>query len=137
MVVNKFDNLYIDGKWVAPSGSSTLEVTNSTTEEALGVVPAGSAEDIRSQLREGAIHAVTFTSSSTVTNFVDAIGRDVAAELLKDVAVACIGPITAETARGLGIEPTIVSDEFTIPGIVDSLVDALGSPSSPMAGEDA
>jgi uroporphyrinogen III methyltransferase / synthase len=88
---------------------------------------ASAADDVRGQLLEGAIHAVTFTSSSTVTNFVEAIGRESLADALRNVVVACIGPITAETARNLGIEPTIVSDEFTIPGIVDSLVASVGA----------
>jgi len=88
---------------------------------------ASAADEVRGQLLEGAIHAVTFTSSSTVTNFVEAIGRESLADALRNVVVACIGPITAETARNLGIEPTIVSDEFTIPGIVDSLVAAVGA----------
>jgi uroporphyrinogen III methyltransferase / synthase len=80
------------------------------------------ADDIRAQLCNGEIHAVTFTSSSTVKNFVESIGREHIPDILKGVVVACIGPITADTARELGIQPDIVSEEFTIPGLVDSLV---------------
>jgi uroporphyrinogen III methyltransferase/synthase len=86
---------------------------------------AGAADEIRQQLREKQIDAVTFTSSSTVTNFVDAIGPDLVPELMQGVVIACIGPITADTARGLGIPPTIVADEYTIPGIVESLTIAM------------
>jgi uroporphyrinogen III methyltransferase/synthase len=86
---------------------------------------ASAADEVRHQLLDGEIDAVTFTSSSTVSNFVEAIGRQAVEEALRSVVVACIGPITADTARGLSIEPTIVAGEFTIPGIVDSLVEAL------------
>jgi acyl-CoA reductase-like NAD-dependent aldehyde dehydrogenase len=51
METSEYDSLYISGEWVAPSDSSTLEVTNSTTEEALGVVPAGSAADVDRAVR--------------------------------------------------------------------------------------
>ena len=40
------DKLYINGEWVAPTGSGTLDVINSTTEEVMGRVPEGTAEDI-------------------------------------------------------------------------------------------
>jgi uroporphyrinogen III methyltransferase/synthase len=94
---------------------------------------SSAADQVRKQLVDGEIDAVTFTSSSTVSNFVESIGREAAQESLRNVVVACIGPITAGTARGLGIEPTIVADEFTIPGIVDSLVAVFG----PKAGQES
>jgi aldehyde dehydrogenase (NAD+) len=40
------DKLYIDGAWVAPHSSETIEVIDSTTEEVVGSVPLGSAEDV-------------------------------------------------------------------------------------------
>jgi len=40
------DRLYIGGEWVEPSGSGTIEVINSTTEEVMGRIPEGSAEDV-------------------------------------------------------------------------------------------
>ena len=64
-----------------------------------------------------AADAVTFTSSSTVTNFVEAFGVDGLPPL-----VACIGPVTAATARDLGIEPAIEAPEHTIDGLVAALV---------------
>jgi len=41
-----FDNIYINGKWVASAGSGTLEVTNSATEEVIATVPNGAAADV-------------------------------------------------------------------------------------------
>jgi aldehyde dehydrogenase (NAD+) len=40
------DKIYIDGAWVASSGTSTIEVINSTTEEVMGTIPEGTADDV-------------------------------------------------------------------------------------------
>ena len=56
-------------------------------------------------LEKGTIDMVTFTSSSTVTNFVNMFGSEkerLTSEWMKRVKVACIGPITADTARDRG-----------------------------------
>jgi uroporphyrinogen III methyltransferase/synthase len=75
------------------------------------------------RLSEGTIDVVTFTSSSTVKNFVQlAEGMDVAA-CMKDVLVASIGPITSETAEGLGLKVGVEAKEFTIPGLVQAVCD--------------
>lgn len=67
-------------------------------------------------LAEG-VDAVTFTSSSTVRNFVALAGL----EKLGAALVACIGPITADTARELGLRVDLVAAEYTIPGLVQAL----------------
>ncbi|HSB70221.1 MAG TPA: uroporphyrinogen-III C-methyltransferase [Candidatus Methylomirabilis sp.] len=79
------------------------------------------AAELRSLLREGKIHAITFTSSSTVKHFLDLVG-DEAASLLDEVTVASIGPITAETAAKRGIVSHIVPESYTIPALADALV---------------
>jgi uroporphyrinogen-III synthase len=69
---------------------------------------------------------VTFTSSSTVTNFLRAIGdRPV------PPVVAAIGPITAATARDHGLTVDVEADVHTIPGLVDALVDWASSHPAP------
>jgi uroporphyrinogen III methyltransferase/synthase len=65
--------------------------------------------------------AVTFTSSSTVTNYL-AVGGD----LPVPPVVACIGPITADTARAAGLTVDVVAAEHTIEGLVTALTAALG-----------
>jgi aldehyde dehydrogenase (NAD+) len=42
----EYAQLYIDGSWVAPSGSGTLDVIDSTTETVFATIPAGDATDI-------------------------------------------------------------------------------------------
>lgn len=72
---------------------------------------------------QGAIDVVTFTSSSTVTNFGTLIGEGDLPQLLRDTVVACIGPITAETARSYGLTPTIVAQEYTVPALARAIVE--------------
>jgi uroporphyrinogen III methyltransferase / synthase len=63
-----------------------------------------------------AADVITFTSSSTVERYLDA-GPDAVPPV-----VACIGPVTAATARRLGLDVTIEADVHTIPGLLDALV---------------
>jgi uroporphyrinogen III methyltransferase/synthase len=87
-------------------------------------------------LSERKIDAVTFTSSSTVSNFVESLGAERTPELMRGVTVACIGPITADTARELDLEPRIVADEFTVEGLVDALTQSMtGQGSTPNKNE--
>jgi uroporphyrinogen III methyltransferase/synthase len=78
------------------------------------------AGDLRARLAAHALDAVTFASSSTVRNLCAALGDDAAA-LLAHTVVACIGPVTAETARACGLEPRVVARAYTIEGLVTAL----------------
>ncbi len=83
--------------------------------------PSSEGRDaLAKRLRAGEIDCVTFTASSTVENFVGAFGGETV-ELLESAKVACIGPITADTARGRGIRVDIEADEYTIPGLVEAI----------------
>jgi uroporphyrinogen III methyltransferase/synthase len=64
---------------------------------------------------------VTFTSSSTVRNLVQAAG----AEALRGIPVASIGPITTQTARQLGVEVAAQAKVFTVAGLVDAVMGLL------------
>lgn len=80
-------------------------------------------EGVDAQAREAlsqGIDAVTFTSSSTVTNLVNMLNGDRAA--LEASSIACIGPTTAATARELGLRVDLVADEHTVEGLADALV---------------
>ncbi|HYY45552.1 MAG TPA: hydroxymethylbilane synthase [Candidatus Angelobacter sp.] len=80
------------------------------------VPPADLTRRLRASLP--GIDMVTFTSSSTVRHFVEAAGPALPAT----VSVACIGPITAETARELGLRVDIIAQEYTARGLVDAIV---------------
>jgi uroporphyrinogen III methyltransferase / synthase len=84
---------------------------------------AALAPEVRRLLEQRAIAVVTFTSSSTVTNFTALVGESDLPSLLREVIVACIGPITAETARSYGLMPTIVATEYTVPALARAIVE--------------
>ena len=81
---------------------------------------------VRRRLLAGRVDAVTFTSSSTVRNFV-ALLRGETPRALERAVVACIGPVTAETAREHGLRVDVVAGSYTIPGLVASLRSALAA----------
>jgi uroporphyrinogen III methyltransferase / synthase len=90
---------------------------------------------IRRRLLAGRVDAVTFTSSSTVRNFVELL-RGEAPRALGRAVVACIGPVTAATVREYGLRVDVVAETYTIPGLVASLRAALGSPEAAGAPAD-
>ena len=63
------------------------------------------------------VDLITFTSSSTVENFVKTAGI----EILQKVKTAAIGTITAQTLKNFGVTADIVAKEFTIAGLVDAV----------------
>ncbi len=65
---------------------------------------------------------ITFTSSSTVRGFLTALHGINVSEVLRGVAIACIGPITAKTAREAGLTPQIVAEEYTMSGLTRAIV---------------
>jgi len=79
------------------------------------------AEELAQRLREEALDAVTFTSASTVRNFMSLMSGTRIAE---NVIAACIGPITADAARASGFTNIIMASEYTIEGLVEALKSA-------------
>ncbi len=90
--------------------------------QAVCPAPAGAAL-LRLFGAEG-VDIVTFTSSSTVANFVRAFPEDKLPAMLGDAEVACMGPVTADTARKLGLRVDIVAREYTTHGLVQAIVEA-------------
>jgi uroporphyrinogen III methyltransferase / synthase len=79
-------------------------------------------EELAKRLRAGEVDCVTFTASSTVENFASAFG-DETAGLLTNTKVACIGPITADTARKHGVRVDAEANEYTIPGLIEAVIE--------------
>jgi len=75
------------------------------------------------QLEGSEIDVVTFTSSSTVSAFLDLVGSQTVARLPDSVKIACIGPVTASTAREYGLNVHIVAQEYTVDGLVAAIVE--------------
>ena len=96
-------------------GAEVVEVAAYKT-----VLDAGNAEALKDALGRRELDAITFTSSSTVRNLVDTVGPD--AIRSSGALIYCIGPVTAQTARELGLEPAAVAAEHTLDGLVEALV---------------
>lgn len=82
-------------------------------------------------LRTGAIHAVTFTSSSTVTNVLEALsklGEADPAGLLNGIELYCIGPVTADTAEKAGLHIHATAAEATVASLIETIVLQGGQP---------
>ena len=77
-------------------------------------------EDVERDIEDGIYNMITFTSSSTVENFIEMIEDK---RCLEDMIVAAIGPITAETARKNGLEVDIVASEYDIEGLYDAIIE--------------
>ncbi|MGG4497911.1 uroporphyrinogen-III synthase [Brevibacillus reuszeri] len=90
------------------------------------VIDAQLAPEAASQIQQGKIDVILFTSSSTVTHFVSALAPFEAPGWLDQVRIACIGPITAETARQHGLVVQVVASEYTVDGLLDALIENLG-----------
>ncbi len=90
------------------------------------VVPESSRARLRAALKNPRKRpqVVTFTSSSTVKNFVELLGatsRERSKELA-GIQLASIGPVTSATLRELGLPVDIAAREFTIPGLIEAIV---------------
>lgn len=85
------------------------------------VVPQTSKRKLQATLRSSAKrpHVVTFTSSSTVKNFVALAGKNRAH--ISGIRMASIGPVTSATLRDCGLNVDIAAKEFTIPGLVSAI----------------
>jgi len=96
------------------------------------VAPKASEKRLRSALasKTRKPHAITFTSSSTVKNFVGLLGLRGARAALKKPApyqgthTASIGPVTSATLREFGLPVDIEAGQYTIPGLVEAIVEA-------------
>jgi uroporphyrinogen III methyltransferase/synthase len=87
------------------------------------IAPEADLNRLREQIESGGIDAVTFTSSSTVRNFVDMVGgMEQAKRLGTKTTVACIGPITAHSAEEAGLPVTIMPMENTVPALAQAIV---------------
>ncbi|MFQ5717495.1 MAG: uroporphyrinogen-III synthase, partial [Nitrospinales bacterium] len=84
------------------------------------LLPQTKNDDFLATLRREEIDAVTFTSSSTVKNFIKLIGEENRPQLAK-TAIACIGPITAKTAEDCGLNVDVIPDRYTVEALADAV----------------
>jgi uroporphyrinogen-III synthase len=92
------------------------------------VVPQSSRRRLQSAMKNPhrRPHVITFTSSSTVRNFVELAGVR-AKRGLGGIKLASIGPVTSSTLREFGLSADISAKKFTIPGLVKAIASAVSS----------
>jgi uroporphyrinogen III methyltransferase / synthase len=83
-------------------------------------VNADAGAALRSSFEKAEIDVAMFTSSSTVSAVIEALGPG-ARELLARVTVASIGPITSQTLAEQGVQVDVVASTFTVEGMLDAL----------------
>ena len=86
-------------------------------------VASENSETIETDLLDGRIDLVTFTSSSTVTNFLEMFPAHTPAVLLANVKVAVIGPTTQKTAEEHGVHVDVVAKEASVESLVEAIID--------------
>lgn len=110
---------------VLPQGLRDLGATVDVVVVYQTLLDNSFAEQVKRMLEEGKVDIITFTSSSTVNNFFELLKGIDLARALDTVSIACIGPITASTAKELGLKVNVAATEYTIPGLVGAIVKAV------------
>lgn len=85
------------------------------------VLPQDKSSHILQLFQAGAIDCVSFTSSSTVHNFFKLLDKEKILPHMERVAVACIGPITGETAASFGLKTAIMPADYTISALIEAI----------------
>ncbi len=90
------------------------------------IPPQGRKDELRAELESGQVDMVTFTSSSTVSNFltmVDPENQEELEKMMQGVKIVAIGPITAKTVTDSGLQVDIQPEKFTIPAMIRAIID--------------
>ena len=88
------------------------------------ICPSGAGDALLRLFNHEGVDVITFTSSSTVSNFVRAFPEDRLPAVLGDAEIACMGPVTADVARKLGLSVSIVAREYTTHGLVQAIAES-------------
>jgi len=107
---------------ILPKGLRQLGAKVDVVETYRTVKPKGGSKRLKGLLTKGKIDAITFTSSSTVNHFAELLKKEDLQKLLKDIAIACIGPITARTAKNWKMRVQIQPKQYTVPALTQAVV---------------
>jgi uroporphyrinogen III methyltransferase/synthase len=87
------------------------------------VQPEYSQDQLGKLFKSGKIDMITFTSPSTVTNFLALLKGKLIYEEISKVGVACIGPVTAQKAKEVGLRVVVEPDEYTVDALTRAIVE--------------
>jgi uroporphyrinogen III methyltransferase / synthase len=85
------------------------------------VIPKANRALLEQALDERPLNMVVFTSSSTVSNLAEMMAPTSLPQVLEGIAVAAIGPITAQTAEKLGLKVSVQPARYTVPALVEAI----------------
>jgi len=108
---------------IIPEGLSKLGATVDVVTAYRTVNSGRKKDELSDLIKQNKVDVVTFTSPSTVTNFIDIIGRN--EKLPESIKIACIGPVTSSAAQEAGLNVDIMQGPYVISGLVCAIVKAL------------
>jgi len=117
---------------VLPTGLRKLGAEVDVVAVYRTIRPRGGSRRLKKLLAERKIDVITFTSSSTVDHFAELLKKEDLKNLLKGIAIACIGPVTARTAKEWGLKVQIQPKRYTIPGLTRAIADYFPPSPSPL-----
>lgn len=109
-----------------PEGLRRLGATVDAVEAYQTIKPDIERESILRLFKENSIDVVTFTSSSTLSNFAALVGLTDLSDLLANMLIACIGPVTAEAASNHGLKRIVQPELYNSDALVDLIVKSIG-----------
>ncbi len=104
---------------VIPEGLEKLGATVDVVTAYKTVNSGKDKSELENLMREGKVDVITFTSPSTLYNFMEIMGQNYVTP--KGVRIACIGPVTATAVKKAGLPADIVQERYTIRGLVETL----------------
>ncbi|MGA2517176.1 MAG: uroporphyrinogen-III synthase [Thermodesulfobacteriota bacterium] len=113
---------------VLPKGLKKMGAAVDVVEVYRTVRPKGGSKRMKNLLTEGKIDVITFTSSSTVNHFADLLRKEDLKNLVKGIAIACIGPVTARTVKEWGLKVRIQPKQYTIPALTRAIAEYFSPP---------
>jgi uroporphyrinogen III methyltransferase/synthase len=108
---------------ILPKGLRKMGAGCDVVEVYRTVKPKGGSKRLKKLLTEGKVDVITFTSSSTVNHFAELLKKEDLRKLLKGIAIACIGPVTAKTVKQWEMKTHIQPKEYTIPGLTKAIAE--------------
>jgi uroporphyrinogen III methyltransferase/synthase len=142
-ILEGFEKKFINGKHILltrakkardilPKGLRKMGAEVDVVEAYRTVRPKGGSKKLKKILKDGKMDVITFTSSSTVNHFAELLKKENLKKLLKGIAIACIGPVTARTAKEWGLKVEIQPKQYTISALTQAIAEYFAFHSSPL-----
>jgi len=106
---------------ILPKGLRKMGAEVDVVEAYRTLKPRGGKKRLKQLFTDEKMDIITFTSSSTVNHFAELLKEDDLKILLRGITIACIGPITAQTAKKWGMRVQIQPRQYTIPALTRAI----------------